>query len=104
MYELTIGSDDIDPSSAAKLAVGKWYNSGASYDYELPAPSAFSAMMWNSTSDLGVGIASKEGSVWVVCNYWPSGNVYVVGGLNGDDSLSLFRRNVFPLLGNLTGQ
>ncbi len=96
MYELSLGSDGFDPSAAARLAVGKWYGGATNYDYVIPVANSFSAMIWNSTTDLGVGIVSNEGSVWVICNYYPPGNVYVVGGQNGNDSLSLFYKNVFP--------
>ncbi|OXA58778.1 uncharacterized protein LOC110847445 [Folsomia candida] len=96
MYELTLGRDDFDPAMAARLGIAKWYTSGSNYDYDLPTANAFSALMWNNTSDLGVGIASRSGRMVLVCNYWPPGNVYVVGGQDGDDSLALFRKNVFP--------
>jgi hypothetical protein len=64
--------------------------------------SSFSAMLWNSTSNLGVGVASKDGNVLVVCNYWPPGNVYMVGGVDAQSTLVLFKKNVFPLLSNYT--
>lgn len=73
MYELTLGRDDFDPAMAARLGIAKWYTSGSNYDYDLPTANAFSALMWNNTSDLGVGIASRSGRMVLVCNYWPPG-------------------------------
>lgn len=99
---LTIGRDNFDPSKAVKLAVARWYASGAHYDYDVPVANAFTAMIWNSTTELGVGVASKNGNILVICNYWPPGNVYVSGAQNPADSIALFNKNVFPPVTNTT--
>jgi hypothetical protein len=105
IYWLT-GPKNFDLRKAAKLAVGRWYQDLGGYDYQVPVANAFSAMIWNATTDLGVGIATKGNDVIVVCNYWPPGNVFVVDK-NGTydesvpfDSLALFKKNILPPVNN----
>jgi hypothetical protein len=46
----------------------------------------FTQMVWDASKEIGVGKAhSKDGRVFVVCNYYPPGNV-----------LGKFRDNVKP--------
>lgn len=48
----------------------------------------FSQIIWKDTEQIGVGIAeSVKGNVYVVCNYYPKGNV-----------IENFKNNVLPVL------
>ncbi|XP_058055285.1 uncharacterized protein LOC131206646 [Anopheles bellator] len=61
-------------------AVNNWYNEIKYYAFGSPAPGNFSQVghftqvVWKTSLRLGVGIATKGTSVYVVCNYDPPGN------------------------------
>jgi len=84
------------PTTGA-TAVDFWYNEISNYDFRNPklvvsplskSNAHFSAILWNSTTKIGVGKAtSKDGRTYVVANYFPPGNF--------PDKLG---DNVFPLL------
>ena len=58
--------------------VGSWYSEVASYNFANPgtSPSAghFSQIVWKSTTELGCGKVTCQGSDLWVCNYAPAGN------------------------------
>ncbi|XP_075152343.1 uncharacterized protein LOC142226304 isoform X2 [Haematobia irritans] len=60
-------------------AVQMWYDEMENYDFKRPGLSSqtghFSQVVWKGSSQLGVGVAQKNDSTWVVCNYDPPGNV-----------------------------
>ncbi|ODN05184.1 Golgi-associated plant pathogenesis-related protein 1 [Orchesella cincta] len=91
-----IQSYTVDAREAVRLAVAAWYQGAYRYDWENPSgQSAFTQVVWKSTSDLGIGVARKGNLTMVVADYWPPGNVVVE---NGDVSArwAWFRENVFP--------
>jgi len=89
-------SSTVDSREAVRLAVAAWYQGAYRYDWENPSGlSAFTQVVWKSTSDLGIGVARKGNYTMVVADYWPPGNVEIN---NGDVSVrwALFPQNVFP--------
>uniref|UniRef100_A0A1I8PNM4 SCP domain-containing protein n=1 Tax=Stomoxys calcitrans TaxID=35570 RepID=A0A1I8PNM4_STOCA len=60
-------------------AVQSWYDEMENYDYKKPGFSAqtghFTQVVWQQSSQIGVGVAQKNDCTWVVCNYDPPGNV-----------------------------
>ncbi|CAL8116323.1 unnamed protein product [Orchesella dallaii] len=76
---------------AVRNAVRAWYNEESKYDYNNPGftmeTGHFTAVVWKSTTHVGIGAAWNPKSRWwvVVANYKPPGNF---GGQ--------FRENVFP--------
>jgi hypothetical protein len=58
-----------------------WYSEISSYNYSSPGFSSatghFTQVIWNGSTQLGIGIAfsSNNQSVTVVANYYPAGNV-----------------------------
>ncbi|KAF8373814.1 hypothetical protein PRIPAC_80243 [Pristionchus pacificus] len=74
----------------ATSATHSWYSEESSYNYNYGGHSSstghFTALVWRSSTHLGVGIAqSSSGNTYVVAQYWPAGNV---GGH--------YRQNVLP--------
>uniref|UniRef100_A0A0N4ZZT0 Acetylcholinesterase n=1 Tax=Parastrongyloides trichosuri TaxID=131310 RepID=A0A0N4ZZT0_PARTI len=68
-----------------------WYEQGKNYDYTLPNgdPNArdFTAMIWKTTTDAGIGIVKgTNNKVYIVVKYHPKGNI------DGQ-----YTANVFPL-------
>ncbi|KAH8334324.1 hypothetical protein KR059_009027, partial [Drosophila kikkawai] len=55
-----------------------WYQEKYHYDYMDPCFSPytghFTQMVWRNTEYLGVGVASNDSCIWIVCNYDPPGN------------------------------
>ncbi|KAH8282438.1 hypothetical protein KR054_007741, partial [Drosophila jambulina] len=55
-----------------------WYQEKYHYDYMDPCFSPytghFTQMVWRNTEYLGVGVASNDCCIWIVCNYDPPGN------------------------------
>ena len=94
LYKIS-GFPNMDPSEAAKKAVNSWYSSVKSYNYEAPKATGFSQVVWNATTQLGVGVASKDDITVVACTYSPRGNVVLQNG-NPKDLYYYFSRNVFP--------
>ncbi|CAL8082828.1 unnamed protein product [Orchesella dallaii] len=89
-------SSTVDAREAVRLAAAAWYQGAYRYDWENPSgQSAFTQVVWKSTTDLGIGVAKNGNYTMVVANYWPPGNVVVE---NGDVSArwAWFQENVFP--------
>ncbi|KAH8380897.1 hypothetical protein KR200_003689, partial [Drosophila serrata] len=55
-----------------------WYQEKYHHDYINPRFSPytghFTQMVWRNTKYLGVGVASNDYRIWIVCNYDPPGN------------------------------
>ncbi|XP_019893434.2 uncharacterized protein LOC101890158 [Musca domestica] len=66
-------------SYSVEDAVQSWYDEMEYYDYKNPGFSGntghFSQVVWQESSQLGVGVVKKNQRTWVVCNYDPPGNV-----------------------------
>ncbi|XP_017014662.3 uncharacterized protein [Drosophila takahashii] len=56
-----------------------WYQEKYNYNYYRPSfdlyTGHFTQMVWRETEFLGVGVASNDSHIWIVCNYHPPGNV-----------------------------
>lgn len=53
-----------------------WYDESKTYNYAAPTPNHFTQMVWRSTRALGCGKKiCPHGTAFVVCRYWPPGNV-----------------------------
>lgn len=68
----------------------EWYNEGRKYDFELSRFTTgvghFTQVVWKDSKEIGVGKSTtRDGVIFVVCNYYPSGNVY-----------GKFKQNVIP--------
>ena len=65
----------------ARLVVESFVDESSDYDFEKGAFSTktghFTQLVWKSSKKLGVGAAqaSESGAWYVVCNYFPPGNV-----------------------------
>uniref|UniRef100_A0A090XD52 Putative antigen 5/scp domain-containing protein n=2 Tax=Ixodes ricinus TaxID=34613 RepID=A0A090XD52_IXORI len=67
-------------TNTAQDAVAAWYNERLKYDYNSGVyseeTSHFTQLVWASTTDLGCGYKiSLKGTMFVVCNYFPQGNI-----------------------------
>ncbi|CAN8007964.1 unnamed protein product [Ixodes pacificus] len=67
-------------NNIARDAVDTWYNESKNYDYDSGGYSEetahFTQLVWASTTDLGCGYRiSVTGTIFVVCNYFPQGNI-----------------------------
>ncbi|XP_037957618.1 glioma pathogenesis-related protein 1-like [Teleopsis dalmanni] len=64
----------------AKCAVTTWYNEFVNYKSSKPGfamnTGHFTQVVWKSSRELGVGIATDGRRTWVVANYNPPGNVF----------------------------
>lgn len=78
--------------------VQAWWNEESLYDYNNPGFSAatghFTQLVWAATTEIGCGYKDCSGSVYLVCNYMPIGNVIVVNNVN---KYIQFVENVKPL-------
>ena len=71
------------PGAAGQLRGGdpvdSWYSEIERYVFcgngRSPGTGHFTQVVWADTRCLGVGLASKDGKVMVVCNYDPPGNM-----------------------------
>ncbi|XP_028909733.1 Golgi-associated plant pathogenesis-related protein 1 isoform X1 [Ornithorhynchus anatinus] len=75
-----------------KEVADRWYNEIKDYNFQHPGFTSgtghFTAMVWKSTTKMGVGKAStSDGSSFVVARYLPAGNVVNQG---------FFEDNVLP--------
>lgn len=80
------GSSPFTGQAATKL----WYQSGKNFNYKLNSmqnASGFTQVIWKDSKEIGVGMARKGTSTYVVAIYYPVGNV--VGRIT---------QNVFPLV------
>lgn len=57
-----------------------------------------SQIIWNATTQLGVGLASGNDTSIVVATYYPRGNIISVGSKS--DPTFYFKKNVFPEISN----
>ena len=78
------------PTYGVKDAIMAWYNEGTHYNYSTPsfnpATAHFTQLVWKSTTDVGIGIATDGHKTIVVANYMPPGNAN-----------RTFLQNVLPL-------
>ena len=77
-------------SFSGKNAVKSWYSEKSKYDFSGDSDSGsaghFTQLVWKDSKELGVGYAkSRDGGVYVVCNYYPAGNYL------GDFAANVFR-------------
>ena len=84
-----MGGHTVSDEEYIKRAIGLWYDEIQHYDFDAPgfSPSTghFTQLVWNSTTQIGTGIASKNDKTVVVMHYKPPGNM-----------LGKFAENVFP--------
>ncbi|XP_017130160.1 Golgi-associated plant pathogenesis-related protein 1 [Drosophila elegans] len=77
------------PLFSVERIIKLWYQEKYNYDYLKPGfnlyTGHFTQMVWGETKYLGVGVATNNFCIWIVCNYNPPGNI---GGH--------FRENVLP--------
>uniref|UniRef100_A0A0K8RGG5 Putative antigen 5 protein n=1 Tax=Ixodes ricinus TaxID=34613 RepID=A0A0K8RGG5_IXORI len=64
----------------AKLAVDAWYAENVNYTYVpggySPATAHFTQLVWIKTTQVGCGYnVSQSNTIYVVCNYFPQGNI-----------------------------
>ncbi|ODM89020.1 Golgi-associated plant pathogenesis-related protein 1 [Orchesella cincta] len=75
------GAQGNDEVAAIRSAVKMWYDEISSYNYGYPgfsmATGHFTAVIWKSTTHLGIGVAYNSRKRWwvVVGNYNPPGNM-----------------------------
>uniref|UniRef100_A0A0K8R8B0 Putative antigen 5 protein n=1 Tax=Ixodes ricinus TaxID=34613 RepID=A0A0K8R8B0_IXORI len=67
-------------TNVAQNAVDAWYNESLNYDYNSGGYSEvtahFTQLVWESTTDLGCAYRiSVKGTIFVVCDYFPQGNI-----------------------------
>lgn len=72
-------------STALHDAPRMWYNEVKTYNYSAPVANHFTQMVWKATSSLGCAYNTCNNTAFVVCRYYPPGNVY-----------GKFKNNVFP--------
>ncbi|KAF4114682.1 Golgi-associated plant pathogenesis-related protein 1-like [Onychostoma macrolepis] len=74
-----------------KEAVDSWYSEIKDYDFSSPGyqpqTGHFTQVVWKSSTELGVGLATDGKTVFVVGQYRPAGNITSAG---------LFEKNVLP--------
>ncbi|QEU60266.1 hypothetical protein KDRO_C07980 [Kluyveromyces lactis] len=84
--------------------VGLWYDEINYYDYNNVTGIShnghdvghFTQLVWAASTDVGCSVTKcSSGSVYLICEYSPAGNVKVVGG---NDAYVLYKQNVKPLL------
>ncbi|XP_035247704.1 Golgi-associated plant pathogenesis-related protein 1-like [Anguilla anguilla] len=77
-----------------KEAVDSWYSEIKDYDFSKPGPSMdtghFTQVVWKSSEEVGVGLATDGNTVFVVGQYSPAGNITTV---------EYFENNVLPAVG-----
>ncbi|KAF7229610.1 Golgi-associated plant pathogenesis-related protein 1-like, partial [Nothobranchius furzeri] len=60
-------------------AVDSWYSEIKDYDFSSPrfqrGTGHFTQVVWKETTELGVGVASRNGMTFVVGQYRPAGNI-----------------------------
>lgn len=69
--------------SSADLTVEAWYSEGDDYDYSSATVlDHFTQIIWKSTKQLGCAKKTCGSGLYVVCEYYPAGNVVGEGTLN----------------------
>ena len=69
-----------DYTVTAAMVIAEWYNEIKFFNYKDPNPANFKAghftqLIWKDTKFVGTGKADKNGTTYVVCKYYPPGNV-----------------------------
>ncbi|KAK3558568.1 hypothetical protein QTP86_021016 [Hemibagrus guttatus] len=76
---------------AGEEPVENWYSEITKYDFSAsqfqPGTGHFTQVVWKATTELGVGLATDGGTVFVVGQYKPAGNITNPG---------FFKDNVLP--------
>jgi uncharacterized protein YkwD len=69
-------------TAGCQVASEAWYNEVDNYSpgspvggFSIGAVGHYTQMMWKSTKKLGCGAASGRGGTYVVCRYFPAGNI-----------------------------
>ncbi|XP_017289457.1 Golgi-associated plant pathogenesis-related protein 1-like [Kryptolebias marmoratus] len=72
-------------------AVDSWYSEIKDYDFNNPGFKSgvghFTQVVWQSSTELGVGVATNGNTVFVVGQYRPAGNI---------STADYFKKNVLP--------
>jgi len=92
------GGGNVSNTDAVIGAAKSWFSSHSWYNFTNPKPAGFSQMVWNATTQLGIGVAAGNDSSVVVATYYPRGNVISVG--SKADAYYFFKKNVFPEIPN----
>uniref|UniRef100_A0A0K8R9V8 Putative antigen 5 protein n=1 Tax=Ixodes ricinus TaxID=34613 RepID=A0A0K8R9V8_IXORI len=80
IYWMTLTKPNFVPSEREVTTL--WYNEIHKYNYRnpwySPQTSHFTQMVWKATTLVGCGYARSHysGTTYVVCNYWPQGNIH----------------------------
>lgn len=83
------------------LAVDLWYEENTYYNYTNPDSSTgtfeqyghFTQLVWKASTDLGCVIHDcGSGRIYVICEYYPEGNIFLANG----DPYYFFKENVLP--------
>jgi len=75
------------------LAMVHWYGEESNYDYNRPKASNFTRMIWKSSTDLGVGVASNGNNTVIVARFWPGAPLL---DINSPEGIELYKQNVLP--------
>lgn len=73
--------DSIDKNDFVVDAANRWYDEVKAYDFNNQGWSLmtghFTQLVWRSTNEIGIGVSynEKTKAVYVVMNYWPTGNL-----------------------------
>jgi len=81
----------LEGKEAIQQAVEGWHSDKKRYNWDSPKATGFSEIVWKSTTDIGVGFATREGKTVVAVTYWPPGNIYLLGP---GDKGKFFKENV----------
>jgi uncharacterized protein YkwD len=63
-------------STALYDAPRMWYNEVKTYNYSAPVANHFTQMVWKATTSIGCASKMCNTTAFVVCRYYPPGNVY----------------------------
>ncbi|CEF66105.1 CAP domain-containing protein [Strongyloides ratti] len=64
---------------AGSLIVKKWYDENKYYKYSTNHPNygsqMFTQLVWKSSQQIGIGVATNDDIIFVVCKFYPKGNI-----------------------------
>ncbi|XP_016329445.1 Golgi-associated plant pathogenesis-related protein 1 [Sinocyclocheilus anshuiensis] len=84
-------SSSVKKTPRGKEAVDSWYSEIKDYNFSSPgfqsSTGHFTQVVWKSSTELGVGLATDGNTVFVVGQYKPAGNI---------NSAGYFEKNVLP--------
>uniref|UniRef100_A0A0K0E6Q0 SCP domain-containing protein n=2 Tax=Strongyloides stercoralis TaxID=6248 RepID=A0A0K0E6Q0_STRER len=64
---------------AGNTMINKWYQESKYYNYASGKPSkhlkSFTQLVWKKSRKIGIGIAKKDHTLFIVCRFYPKGNV-----------------------------